>query len=232
MPDLLDRRRSATPPHSASAVLASRAETPIRSAPVTSFSKRPAAGRIERVEPAARACAPTSARLAPRKRVDDLASDGAGTCSRRARRPARSATRSRRGRRRNRSDQANSSGSTRAIASARTWLGFASAKLSSPVSAASAQPRSGSGAVAKYSAISRNLPLRDGVKSSASSSAANRFTPPHPHSRRAASARALRPMPVGVMHQRLLAAVGDPDLLRRRPRRASPSARPNRRGRR
>src|SRR6202023_2727822 len=73
-------------------------------------------------------------------------------------------------------DQANSSGSTRAVARSRTWLGLASAKDNSPVSAANAQPRSGSGVVAKYSCISRTLPLRDGVNSKASSSAAKRFT--------------------------------------------------------
>src|ERR1700680_994927 len=67
---------------------------------------------------------------------------------------ARSPTKSR--------DQANNSGSTRAIARSRTWLGLASAKDNSPVSAANAQPRSGSGVVAKYSCIRRHLPLRDG----------------------------------------------------------------------
>src|SRR5260221_385882 len=60
------------------------------------------------------------------------------------------------------------------MASARICDGFTSAKESSPVSAASAQPRSGSGVVAKYSAISRSLPRRDGVNSSASSSATQR----------------------------------------------------------
>src|SRR5207237_3351597 len=74
-------------------------------------------------------------------------------------------------------DQPNSSGSTRLSARSRTWLGLASANDSSPVSAARAQPRSGSGVVAKYSRISRNLPLRDGVNSSASRSSAKRFTP-------------------------------------------------------
>ena len=39
-------------PSAAAAVLASRAEMPIRIAPVTSFSKRPAAGLVEFVEPA------------------------------------------------------------------------------------------------------------------------------------------------------------------------------------
>src|SRR5205807_7471687 len=73
-------------------------------------------------------------------------------------------------------DQPNNTGSTRAIARSRTWLGLASAKDNSPVNAARAQPRSGSSVVAKYSCISRNLPLRDGVNSKASSSSAKRFT--------------------------------------------------------
>src|SRR5438552_12076029 len=38
-------------------------------------------------------------------------------------------------------------------------------------------PGDSTGAVEKYSRISRNLPLRDGVKSSESSRAAKRFTP-------------------------------------------------------
>jgi hypothetical protein len=53
---------------------------------------------------------------------------------------------------------------------------LASANDNSPVNAAKAQPRSGSGVVAKYSCIRRNLPLRDGVNSNASSSSAKRFT--------------------------------------------------------
>src|SRR4029077_4191787 len=73
-------------------------------------------------------------------------------------------------------DQPNSSGSTRVVARPRTWAGFASAKDNSPVSAASAQPRSGSGVVAKYSCIRRSLPLRDGVNTRLSSSGAKRST--------------------------------------------------------
>src|SRR5262249_18625173 len=72
-------------------------------------------------------------------------------------------------------DQPNNSGSTRAIAKARTWLGLASANDNSPVSAANAQPRSGSVVVAKYSRIRRNLPLRDGVNSNEAINSANRF---------------------------------------------------------
>ncbi len=46
-----------TPPYCASAVLASRAETPTRSAAGQQLQQRPAAGGIERVEPALRAAA-------------------------------------------------------------------------------------------------------------------------------------------------------------------------------
>jgi hypothetical protein len=86
-------------------------------------------------------------------------------------------------------EQSNSSGSTRLIARSRTCAGLASANDNSPVSAANAQPRSGSGVVAKYSRIGRDLPLRDGVNSKASSSSANRFTAAHlPSNRRTAGA--------------------------------------------
>ena len=48
------------------------------------------------------------------------------------------------------------------MASSRTWLGFASAKPNSPVNPPGPSRAAGSGVVAKYSCISRSLPLRDG----------------------------------------------------------------------
>src|SRR5690606_15399631 len=66
----------------------------------------------------------------------------------------------------------------RSAMSARSRAGFTEAKERLPVSAASARPRSGSGTSRKWSAISFSLALRDGVRSSLSSSSAKRFMRP------------------------------------------------------
>ena len=133
---------SATPKACANAVFASRADTPIRSAPVASFSSanRPSSSSLSS-SPASTAFAvsrdadASSATASLTPGAPRTGPVGAGHI--RLTVSAVSPTKSR--------DSANSTGSTRSWISARTIPALIAGKSISPVSPASAHPRSGSG---------------------------------------------------------------------------------------
>ncbi len=111
----------------------------------------------------------------------------------------------------------------RSAINARIMPGFACRNVSAPVSAASAHPRSGSGVSRRYPVINRSLLLRPGSYARRSSMLAKRFTalaPPR-HSSVGLLVVAIaddgewaRPQPAlrAPVHERVLLAMGDPDL--------------------
>ena len=134
-------------PSAAAAVLASRAETPIRNAPVTSLSRaqRPVSSSAssQRAICPGNCAFPSVARVVTTSESEGMclapSRSGAGHIS--AMVSEESPTKSR--------DNANSTGSVRSVIRVRNTFGLAYWKAREPVSAASAKPRSGSGVLRK-----------------------------------------------------------------------------------
>ena len=147
VPDLLDLGDGSTLTIRASAVLARRAETPTRKRAGDELEQGPAAGRHRsRSSQLAAGRELRSCRRASQP-LHHIVKRGGGSTHRR--RPARSAPWSRRCRRQSRG-RGRTAPDRRAARSSRSGCGAAAAGRTSPsVSAASAQPRSGSGVAAK-----------------------------------------------------------------------------------